>query len=121
MHAKRTLRLCVMRDLDRRCLRWVTIPLFYWVGRTFPPPNPLMPTEDQGSLPDPWLGGKGIRPELAHDLRVLATMNALAETMSERPREAAHKFLRTQIEGLELPDDLHVAFDDGVEPGVNRL
>jgi hypothetical protein len=81
----------------------------------------LIPREDHGGVPDQWIGGKGIRPELAHDLRVLATINALAETMSERPREAAHKFLRTQIEDLELPEDLHIAFDDGVEPGVNQL
>ena len=89
--------LCILK-IGRRCILWIRIPIIVWLERPFEPPRP----------DPPWLQGEKIRPELAHDLQVLATIDALAQTLSETHRKATLHFVQTLFDALELPEGMSV-------------
>lgn len=96
--------ICIYVDpRTRRCLRWIRIPIIVWIERFLlelpPRPDP------------PWLRGEGIRPELAHDLQVLATIDALAQTLSERHQKGVLDAVQRQFDALELPENMKVLSD----------
>jgi hypothetical protein len=95
--------ICIFRDpRTRRCLRWIRIPIIVWFERFFElPPRP----------DPPWLRGVEIRPELAHDLQVLATIDALAQTLSEGPQKAMLESVQKQFDALDLPEDMKILSD----------
>jgi hypothetical protein len=80
----------------RRCIR---IPIIVWVGRDFELPSPPEP---------PWLLGEDITPELAHDLRALATIDALAQTLSDAHKKAMLDAVQKQFDAVKLPDGMEI-------------
>jgi len=60
--------------------------------------------------PDPlsWLQGERIRPELAHDLSVLATIDVLAQTLSGSHRKHMLDAVQKQFDDLKLPEGMSV-------------
>lgn len=92
--------ICIFRDpITRRCRRWIRIPIIIWVYPFFEiPPRP-----------DPWLGGEHIRPELAHDLQVLATIDALAQSLSEGLQKPLLAAVQVQFDSLKLPEGMEIA------------
>ena len=100
--------ICLFRDpITRRCYRWIRIPIIVWVYPFFEVPP----------RPDPWFGGKGLRPELAHDLQVLATIDALAQTLSEGLQKPLQDVLQRQFDGLELPEGMELAGERDLQDG----
>ena len=99
--------ICLIRDpVTKRCLFWIRIPLLIlWETIILGPPRPD---------PPPWLAGEKIRPELAHDLQVLATMDALAQSLSEERRSVALKFMQSQFDAIELPDGMSILSEHDV-------
>lgn len=81
-----------------RCTRWVLIPWFYYIRDILVEHKPPEP---------PWLGGE-IRPELAHDLRVLATIEALAQALSEPLQKHMLEAVDKQFNALELPEGMEI-------------
>ena len=60
--------------------------------------------------PDPpWLAGEEIRPELARDLQILATIDALAQTLSDERKKGVMEFMQKQFDAIQLPDGMSVA------------
>lgn len=97
--------ICYMYDpVRRRCLWWMKIPIIIDV-RFWPPEPP------------PWLGGEKIRPELAQDLQVLATIDALAQTLSGKTREAALEWVQGQFDALEMPENMRVVSEQSLKEG----
>ncbi|MEL1265691.1 hypothetical protein [Pseudoxanthomonas putridarboris] len=91
--------ICLFRDpVTRICLWVIKIPIFVLVKPIFEPPSP----------DPPWLLGEGIRPELTHDLQVLATIDALAQTLSEGPQKALLESVQGQFDALKLPEGMKV-------------
>ena len=100
--------ICIFRDpITRRCLRWIRIPIIIWVYPYFEfPPRP-----------DPWFGGERIRPELAHDLQVLATIDALAQTLSEGLQKPLLEAVQLQFDNVKLPEGMELASPRDLEEG----
>ena len=96
--------ICVIRDPHTgRCVWWLRIPYIIWIDRyLLEPPKPD---------PPPWLGGEKIRPEVAHDLQVLATMEALAQTLSDERKKSVLEYMQKQFDAIELPDGMSVVSD----------
>ena len=93
--------ICLLRDpVTHRCRFWIRIPILsWWETIIFGPPRPD---------PPPWLAGEKIRPELAHDLQVLATIDALAQSLSEERRKVALAFVQAQFDAIALPEGMSV-------------
>ena len=91
--------ICLLRDpVSKRCLFWIRIPIIIWWDTIiFGPPRPD---------PPPWIAGEKIRPELARDLQVLATIDALAQTLSDERRKVAMDFVQKQFDAIELPEGM---------------
>ncbi|MBU8975899.1 hypothetical protein JI752_007055 [Lysobacter sp. MMG2] len=100
-HQVSRFKLC-LKWLKGMCVRWIWIPLYaeIWI--------PPIPHNDPPPGPPPWLEGEGIPRELARDLQVLATIDALAGVLSERHRDSVRKLIEEQLRTLELPDDMRV-------------
>ena len=104
--------ICLLRDpITKRCLRWIRIPIIVWVRV----PLELPPRPDP-----PWLGAEGIRPELAHDLQVLATIDVLAQTMSEGHKKAALDFVQKQFDAMKLPEGMEFVSDRDLQGGDTK-
>ena len=101
--------ICLRRNpITRQCTWWIRIPIFVFdriIVELPPRPDP------------PWLGGEGIGPELSHDLQVLATIDVLAQTMSEGRKQAALDWVQAQFEGLKLPEGMEVVSERDVQRG----
>lgn len=101
---------CILRHPTLKiCLRWIRIPIFALDRIIFelpPEPDP------------PWFGGEGIRPELAHDLKVLATIDVLAQTLSDGHKKATLEFVQTQFDALKLPEGLAITTDRDLQQGA---
>jgi len=93
--------ICLIRHpVTKRCLRWIRIPILIWWERIiFDPPRP----------DPPWLAGEEIRPELARDLQILATIDALAQTLSDERKKGVMEFMQKQFDAIQLPDGMSVA------------
>ncbi|SDR03050.1 hypothetical protein SAMN05428982_2966 [Pseudoxanthomonas sp. CF385] len=95
--------ICIFRHpITKICLKWIRIPIIVWVEPFFEFPPRREP---------PWFGGEGIRPELARDLQILATIDALAQTLSEGRQKALLQTVQAQFDAIELPDGLSITSD----------
>jgi len=106
------MKVCLHFDpLTKQCLFELDIPV-YWPEWRWPPPSPLkgIRNELEGPMPEPWLKGAKVRPELASDLQALASIHRISEAMTEHHRDAARQFVRKQVDHMDLPEGMRVLF-----------
>lgn len=91
--------ICIFRHpVNKQCLLWIRIPIIVWFERIFERPRP----------DPPWLAGVDLRPEIAHDLQVLATIDALAQTLSDDRKKGMLEFMQKQFDSVELPEGMKI-------------
>ena len=92
---------CIIKDPHTGICVWkLRIPYIIWLERYLQePPKPG---------PPPWLRGEKLRPEVAHDLQVLATIEALAQTLSDERSNGVLEFMQKQFDEIELPEGMSV-------------
>lgn len=94
------------------------IPLlvsFMW--RDPNPPDPIVGSLARSlarlvdvGLPDPWIHGHDVLPQVSHDLRLLATLHAAAAGLRSDVRIALQEHIKVCAEGLPLPKGVAVSF-----------
>ncbi|RZL88343.1 MAG: hypothetical protein EOP82_23325 [Variovorax sp.] len=72
--------------------------------RPVPPERRL----ELGPQPEPWMESHRVRPEIALDVQVLASIHSLSMHLTEGPQAAFQEAVRGQIAKLQLPKELQV-------------